>query len=537
MSAKDIRTAVNTFNYPDKVKKKVVVYASLISFAIVTALFFLSGCIVNEMGMHLRSQDLSLVVKNIDAVIDGVKKDIGDDIQRDVSCSSGKIKILQSKVQKSSYVRSVTLYDAEGNIYCSSSRWDEFIPHRQVSESVRGDIERILKQETSAVTLKIIQGSTRVPGKPAVVIFIPFNGGVMTSAIDGQSVINLLNNFYFGSNYYHAFSVGESVLTSAGVRQRNTLGKSVIFKDSDDYDYRIYEIELNNPVSGWGIFSLMLIFLVAFFFCFTVVKKQLNKIYSRARFIESALKNKHFSYDIQPCFTLAGKQSRGGEVLARWRLDDANVISPGVFIPVAEKHGLVNQIAEYLIADVAEKVASGEILIPAGFCLGFNVYSSHFESLSLVTACEDFFAKTQHKIKLMLELTERQELTLNETVNTVLLRLKTMGVEIAVDDFGTGSSGLRYLYDDSFDCIKIDKIFIEEALLNVRARMVLEASMQLAHRLGKRIVVEGIEKESQITLLKSFPLTGEVIIQGYLWSRPLSLANFTHWLRQEWAAE
>ena len=74
-------------------------------------------------------------------------------------------------------------------------------------------------------------------------------------------------------------------------------------------------------------------------------------------------------------------------------------------------------------------------------------------------------------------------------------------------------------------------------MLNVRARMVLEASMQLAHRLGKRIVVEGIEKESQITLLKSFPLTGEVIIQGYLWSRPLSLANFTHWLRQEWAAE
>lgn len=116
------------------------------------------------------------------------------------------------------------------------------------------------------------------------------------------------------------------------------------------------------------------------------------------------------------------------------------------------------------------------------------------------------------------------------SVKTTLSVLIAAGVEMAVDDFGTGSSGLRYLYNSNFRCIKIDKSLTEEAISNPLACTVMESSIQLAQKLGKVIVVEGIETQQQLELISRMDLKNEVLIQGYLWSRPLCPQQFGYFI-------
>ena len=152
---------------------------------------------------------------------------------------------------------------------------------------------------------------------------------------------------------------------------------------------------------------------------------------------------------------------RGVEVLARWKHPKAGYISPASFIPVAEKSGLIVPLTQSLMRQVAANMNAIASKLPSGFHVGINFSASHITSPTFVEEClkfKDSFSR--HDLNLVIEVTEREPLHVDEELVQRLNILHENGFVIALDDFGTGYSGLSYLHDLHIDYIKIDQSFV-----------------------------------------------------------------------------
>jgi EAL domain-containing protein (putative c-di-GMP-specific phosphodiesterase class I) len=129
---------------------------------------------------------------------------------------------------------------------------------------------------------------------------------------------------------------------------------------------------------------------------------------------------------------------------------------------------------------------------------------------------------------IVIEITEKLIMDAMASVGEKLLRFRDAGVQVALDDFGTGYSSLTYLKKFDIDYIKIDKSFINNLTTNVDDRAVCEAIIMMAHKLGMKVVAEGVETAEQCKLLVDM---GCDLGQGYLFSRPLTAERFTELLR------
>ena len=531
MKARHAIIISEAFQNPERADKKKL-WASLIISSILVALsaiFFY--CINSSSDDKQRTRTLENLVIKIDGILADAIESATALIKTGTDCTSQQLQSIKKTVQTNGYIRSLTLFDASGNIYCSSSTGQTYIPNERVNLNIRHDIRKRIEQNEKGISIKLISGSNRVPDKNAMVILIPFNNGIMTLAIDAGYFTTPLSTIHLVSNKIYTLEADGMRLSWHGLTASSSVEENGYLKKSTLFPYKIIETssentdDIDHTIISAGFFSSL------FLAFFLTSRWTLNRFYSRKRYIINALRDKAFSFDIQPVFSLNEKRLMGGEVLIRWRVSPSIMISPHLFIPVAEKHNIVNKLAEFLLTDIADRILAGSLILPPSFRLNFNVHSSHFEQESLIIACQYFLNATAAcKIKLVLELTERQELAQQMSVKTTLSVLIAAGVEMAVDDFGTGSSGLRYLYNSNFRCIKIDKSLTEEAISNPLACTVMESSIQLAQKLGKVIVVEGIETQQQLELISRMDLKNEVLIQGYLWSRPLCPQQFGYFI-------
>lgn len=152
---------------------------------------------------------------------------------------------------------------------------------------------------------------------------------------------------------------------------------------------------------------------------------------------------------------------RGVEVLARWKHPTAGYISPASFIPVAEKSGLIIPLTRGLMRQVAANMNAIASKLPEGFHVGINFSASHISSPSFVAECLKYKESFKRKdLNLVIEVTEREPLHVDEHLVQTLNVLHENGFVIALDDFGTGYSGLSYLHDLHIDYIKIDQSFV-----------------------------------------------------------------------------
>ena len=235
--------------------------------------------------------------------------------------------------------------------------------------------------------------------------------------------------------------------------------------------------------------------------------------------IRYALENDTVYFNLQPQYDMNHKL-RGFESLARMKDSEGNVISPGEFIPVAEKIGLIDRVD----GTVSRKAAMffGELLRKTGAELTLSLNASVRHMMK-----SDFLDEIRSILKdsgvpanrIEIEITESIMIDSVDKALRCIDELKSMGIQIAIDDFGTGYSSLSYLNRFPADLLKIDKSFIDAMNTSDSSRQYVAAIISMGHVMGFDVISEGVEEPDQLETLKDI---GCDFVQGFIWGRPLS---------------
>lgn len=246
-----------------------------------------------------------------------------------------------------------------------------------------------------------------------------------------------------------------------------------------------------------------------------------------------AINNREFVLYYQPLLTTDTKRLAGFEALIRWHHPTEGLITPGNFIPLAEKTGLINNIGEYVFKEACKQQVKWREAGYGDLLVSVNLSMNQFQDESLV----NFIARTINETGanpnyISIELTES---SFSEDVENTIIKLKQLselGLTIAIDDFGTGYSSLGYLIDFPIHTIKIDRTFIKVIEENEKIEAIVKAINSMAKALDIKVVAEGIETDTQFELVKQLDCN---IVQGFLFDRPQEpkiieekwLANFS----------
>ncbi len=234
--------------------------------------------------------------------------------------------------------------------------------------------------------------------------------------------------------------------------------------------------------------------------------------------IRKALENDAILFYLQPQFTIEHKL-HGFEALARIKDEDGKMISPAVFIPVAERAGLVDKIDVMIFKKSAKFI--GELIKKTGLdiTLSINVSVKHLMKNDFVDEVQDIIKASGLKPEnLEIEITESVMIESMDRTLQCVKDLESMGIRIAIDDFGTGYSSLSYLHTLPVHMIKIDKSFIDAMNSSESSKKYVAAIISIGHILGFDVISEGVEEDAQLDTLREI---GCDYIQGYIWGKPL----------------
>jgi diguanylate cyclase (GGDEF)-like protein len=234
--------------------------------------------------------------------------------------------------------------------------------------------------------------------------------------------------------------------------------------------------------------------------------------------LRHALERGEFEVHYQPLFHAADRRLSGIEALARWRHPERGLVMPDDFIPLAEETGLIRPLGEWVLR-TACRAAVGWL----GVELAVNLSPVQFRHQDLIEVVARALGDAGlEPTRLTLEITEGVLLSDPKTALEVLLRLRELGVKIAMDDFGTGYSSLSYLQKFPFDKIKIDRCFVSAVESRRDAHAIVRAIIGLGRSLGIRTCAEGVESAEQIGMLQA---EGCDELQGYFFCKPLEPAE------------
>jgi len=244
--------------------------------------------------------------------------------------------------------------------------------------------------------------------------------------------------------------------------------------------------------------------------------------------LRRALALGHLQMHYQPQVDIASGRIVGAEALVRWVDPDEGPIAPVRFIPVAESSGVIGPMGEWVVREVCRQ---GRAWLDAGLpplTLALNVSPRQFHLTDLVGGVADALRDTGFPASgLELEITEGALAERPEEARHVLLRLRALGVRMAVDDFGTGYSSLAHLKRFPIDVLKIDRSFIRDLPQRADDTAICTAIVALGRSLGLSVLAEGVETDAQLAFLRAL---GCDSFQGYLCARPLPPAEFAELL-------
>ncbi len=239
--------------------------------------------------------------------------------------------------------------------------------------------------------------------------------------------------------------------------------------------------------------------------------------------LDRALAAREFRPFLQPIVALDSGEIVGCEVLARWMKADGSVESPLRFIRKAEDSGRIVPLTAFLVSEALDHLRPW-MSKRRDFKAAFNIYPGHLMADGFV---EEFKALVDNagvpRGQVVIELTERHELTDLAAAAERIMELRVNGFKVAIDDAGTGHSGLSYLQRLGVDIVKIDKLFVDSIESDHSARVIVDMLVRVAGKLGMRTVAEGVERPEQVAALK---VCGVDEIQGYLISRALPPTEF-----------
>ncbi|MDY0398265.1 MAG: EAL domain-containing protein [Desulfuromonas thiophila] len=230
----------------------------------------------------------------------------------------------------------------------------------------------------------------------------------------------------------------------------------------------------------------------------------------------------------QPKVACATGQLIGMEALLRWRHPEKGLISPALFIPVAEQTGLIGEIGSWVLDTVCRQIADWQRNSLQPVTVAINLSARQFERADLACQIHDQLqARGVAAGLLEVELTEGLIMKNPLAAVQIMEQLKQYGVRIALDDFGTGYSSLNYLRRFPLDVLKIDRSFVDDLGEDRSAEAVATSIVSIAHSLGLQAVAEGVETETQLRFLRQI---GCDQVQGYYFHKPLPVEAITELL-------
>jgi EAL domain-containing protein (putative c-di-GMP-specific phosphodiesterase class I)/GGDEF domain-containing protein len=239
--------------------------------------------------------------------------------------------------------------------------------------------------------------------------------------------------------------------------------------------------------------------------------------------LKEATYTNHWEVYLQPKVNVLTNQIIGAEALIRWK-DHETTITPSIFIPLAEKLGLISQIGRYVIDTTFQYVHHLETIGLNKLKFSINLSVQQLMEVDLVEYIENAVARYNIPPQsIIFEITESVLIHNITKVNTTVTQLKYLGFRFSLDDFGTGYSSLSYLSKLNFDELKFDKEFIRNIQFEEKNLLILEHVTKMGQNLGLDIVTEGIEDELQYNTIKSL---GCDYYQGYYHSRPIPFNHF-----------
>lgn len=333
---------------------------------------------------------------------------------------------------------------------------------------------------------------------------------IETAGIAAQKIIDVLSaDFYLES---HNIRIGASIGIACYPSEDTT--KDNLLKHADVAMYHAKSLGRDN---------------------FQYFSKELNQHYREHIKIEYALRfsleRNEMYLTYQPIYELKTKRIVGLETLIGWEHHKFGNVSPSIFIPIAEETGLINQIGDWIFRNSCEHAKKWHLDEFDGFKLTINISSYQLLNENFYDMVVNVLNETRVSPKLIeLEITETTVMSFRTNIfQETIKKLHNLGITIAIDDFGTGYSSLIRLKYLEIDTLKIDKLFIQDGVVDANSGVIVNCLIALGKNLGIRVIAEGIETEQQLAFVQS---KGCPYGQGYLLSKPLRSENLADILDQ-----
>ncbi|WP_292819720.1 EAL domain-containing protein [Methylophilus sp.] len=262
------------------------------------------------------------------------------------------------------------------------------------------------------------------------------------------------------------------------------------------------------------------------------IRDALSQRLNLARDLRVALENSELRVYYQPIVSLANGKIIKAEALMRWQHPERGLISPALFIPVAEETGDIIAMGDWIFLQAAQHAMQWQTLMGDDFAISVN--KSPVQFVEQLSANSDW-VNALHKMglegkRIVVEITEGLLLNPDPVVEQRLMQLKDMGIQVAIDDFGTGYSSLSYLSKFDIDYLKIDQSFTRHLNVGNESYVLCEAIIVMAHKLGLKVIAEGVETALQRDLLIDIHCD---YAQGFFYSPPVPAEAFEQMLIQQ----
>ena len=249
-----------------------------------------------------------------------------------------------------------------------------------------------------------------------------------------------------------------------------------------------------------------------------------NQVFLMEKDMRVALDQNQFMLVYQPQVDLATGAICGAEALIRWKHPEKGLVSPVEFIPVAEETGQIVQIGEWVLRTACWRFATWQKQGMPAIPIAVNLSIRQLRQPNLAEVVESVLKETGLNPKyLELEITEGIMMGDTKAAMGFLTRMHTLGVQMSIDDFGTGFSSLSYLKNLPVNKLKIDQSFVRDIDTDESDAAIIRSIISLGHRLDMKVIAEGVETLEQLDFLR---LRGCDEIQGYFFSRPLLADDF-----------
>lgn len=376
--------------------------------------------------------------------------------------------------------------------------------------------------------LSLREGSIITPEDPLLILLTHFPEGTIATSIGASHIADVLSllsthsalNFRVGQAYLSP--QGEIKVSASGQHERNIHSSFSVYPYSIEYIAPVIPSFLKVFERGQVLITL---FTLLGMLGGYLVWRQTFRLPTPYDYLAQAIKKREIVPWYQPVVCSRTGEIYGVEVLARWKHQSGMFIPPDVFIPQAEKSGLIIPLTRLLMMQAANDLAPVVKRMRQPFHIAFNVSAAHLRAGDLTVSDFRRFkdAFQDGSIQLIAEITEREPFEQSPDLDALLFNLRGYGVQIALDDFGTGYSNLGYLNTLPIDYIKIDRSFVSRLSNEPGSDKLVSCVISMARTLGLGIVAEGVETSFQASWLAAHQVA---FLQGYYFSRPLTASAF-----------